>query len=327
MMMLKKFRCLALVIALVLVFVSCTTFAAKKPIKIVYGHILTMDHYNVKGDQYFKKLVEKNSKGQIIIDYYPASQLGSGTEQSQAVMSGAQQMFLGGVGVFAQTWPKIGTIELPYLIRDQEHYLKVASKLPSLLGRNEMASKLGVRILGVRLNSPRQLTTKFPVNKVEDINGLKLRLSETASWVACWKALGAIPTVIPMADLYTSLATGVVDAQENPFDTIYAAKLYEQVKYCALTSHIRGYYLVLINNGFWKKLTPKHQKIISAAAAKADQMMRKAALDGEEKYYQLLVKAGMKFTKPDLIPFRKKAKTVWSQFGDVELIKKIEAVK
>jgi tripartite ATP-independent transporter DctP family solute receptor len=326
-MMLKKFRCLALVMAIILIVVSSTTFAAKKPIKLVYGNVLATDHFSAKGDLYFKKLVEKNSKGQILVDYFPASQIGGNVEQTQAIRSGAQQMFFGGIGVFSQYWPAINTTELPYLYRDQEHYLKVGRKLASLLDREKMASKCGVRILGVRINAPRQLTTKFPVNKLEDIKGMKMRVSESALNLAFWKALGTVPTVIPAADTYTALATGTVDGQENPFDTIYTMKFYEQVKYCALTAHMRIFFIMLINNDCWNSLTKAQHKIIQDAADKSTKMVNKAALESEDEYKKLLAKAGMKFTNPDTAPFRERAKTVWSQFGDAELIKKIEAIK
>jgi tripartite ATP-independent transporter DctP family solute receptor len=326
-MMLKKSRCLVLVLALILVAVSCATFAAKKPIKLVYGNVLAIDHFSTKGDLYFKKLVEKNSKGQILVDYFPASQLGGNVEQTQAIRSGAQQMFFGGMGVFAQYLPKINTTELPYLYRDQTHYMKVGKNLASFLGRDELAVKCGVRILGVRINAPRHLTTKFPVNKLKDIKGLKIRVPESALYLAFWRALGAVPTVIPSSDTYTALATGTVDAQENPLDDIYSRKFYEQVKYCALTAHMRIFYSMLINNDCWNSLTAAQQKIVQDAADKSTEMVNKAAIVAEAKYKKLLAKEGVKFTTPDTTPFRERAKTIWGQFGDAELIKKIDAVK
>jgi TRAP-type C4-dicarboxylate transport system substrate-binding protein len=91
-MMFKKFRCLALGLALILVIVSGTTFAAKKPVKLIYGSVFEGDGCYGKGDAYFKKLVEKNSKGKILVELYPLCQLGSGAEMYQAVKTGAQQM-------------------------------------------------------------------------------------------------------------------------------------------------------------------------------------------------------------------------------------------
>jgi tripartite ATP-independent transporter DctP family solute receptor len=322
-MMLKKSRCLVLAMALILVFVSGTTFAAKKPIKLVYGHTFPSDHFYSDGDRYFKKLVEKNSKGQIVVDFFPANQLGSGNEELQGVRSGAQQMFLGGLGGI---WPKFLTFELPYLYRDDAHLIKVAKKINSLISPKELAAKTNLRILGVRLSLARHLTSKFPVKKLEDVKGLKIRVPENAMFVAFWKALGAIPTVMPGSDAYTALATGTVDAQENPFTDIIGWKFYEQTKYCALTGHILSLHFMVINNDFWNSLSARQRKILTAAAAKSFTKVQEARSQAEKEAHDYLVKAGMQFTKPNLTPFRERAKTVWGQHGDAGLIKKINAI-
>jgi tripartite ATP-independent transporter DctP family solute receptor len=327
MMMLKKFRCLAFVLALILVVVSCSTFAAVKPIKLVFGHIWTRDHFLCKGDIYFKELVEKNSKGKILIDYYPDSQLGNGMEQIQATKNGSQQINLAGPGSLTTYLPKLATFNLPYIYNDNKHILKVASKFTSLIDQNEWIAKIGTRILCVRPLPARHLTTKFPVNKLEDIKGIKMRVPEVPVSVALWKALGAVPTVIPGGETYTSLATGVVEAQENPFVDIYTRKFFEQTKYCALTSHVQELNMMMINNNCWNKLTKTQRKIIQDAADKSNQLVIKALDENVEEYKKMLTKEGMVFTTPNLTPFREKAKTIWSQFGDERLIKKIQAIK
>jgi tripartite ATP-independent transporter DctP family solute receptor len=325
--MLKKARCLVLAMVLVLVVVSCTTFASVKPIKIVYGTLSEPDHFFTKGDLYFKKLVEKNSNGRILVEVYPASQLGSITEMYQAVKTGSQQMVQGAGQTLATFWPKLATFDLPYLYRDNQHFINVMSKYTSLIDQDEMAAKTGMRVLGCRMRSFRQLTTKFPVNKLADIKGMKMRVPQSPVSVALWKALGTVPTVIPGSDIYTSLATGVVDAQENSLDAIFLAKFYEQAKYCALTSHLQETTLNLISNDFWNGLTSKQKKIIQDAMNKTNKQLIKTALEKTDEYYKSLVKLGMIFTKPDLAPFREKGKTIWKEFGDRDLIKKIQAIK
>jgi tripartite ATP-independent transporter DctP family solute receptor len=324
-MMLKKFRCLVLVMALILVFVSCTTFAAKKPIKLIMGSYFTGDHFYVRTDQYFKELVEKKSKGQILIDYFPSSQLGNHQEMMQAVKSGAQHLIAGGSPVWY--CPELNTLELPYLYRDEAHLKKVASKFTSLINQKDFLAKTGTHILGTRLISARNLCTKFPVNKLEDIKGLKVRVPQSPMFLAMWKALGAIPTVISGSEQYTALATGVVDAAENPYPDIYMWKYYEILKYCALTEHIRSIYVVLINNNYWNSLTAAQQRIIKNATDKSGEYCERLRKEDEAKYKKILADAGMKFTTPDRAPFREKARVIWGQFGNAELIKKIDALK
>jgi tripartite ATP-independent transporter DctP family solute receptor len=326
MMMLKKCRCL--VLAMILVFVSCTTFAAaKKPIKLVYGHILPVDHYFCKGDQYFKELVEKNSRGRIIVDFYPASQLGSGLEQALAVSSGAQQMTCNGSGAYAQSLPKFVTLELPYLFRNEDHYLKVTRKLTSIINQKELATKLGVRILGARLQPPRHVSSNTPINKIEDMKGLKIRVPENASWAAFFRACGAIPISMPVADVYTALASGTIDGLEHPLDNFCFLKFYEQQKYIAQTGHIMNHFLMFISSNFWNGLTKTQKKIIQDAVDKSDDMVNRMVIKNGEKYKKFLEKKGIKFTKPDVAPFIEKAKPILKEFGDAELIKKINAIK
>jgi tripartite ATP-independent transporter DctP family solute receptor len=324
-MMLKKFRCLALALALILVTVSCTTFAAVKPVKLVMGSIYPADHYYVEADKYFKNLVEKESKGKILIDYFPGGQLGGTSEMTQATKSGAQQLLF--TALPQQFWSKLMVFELPYIYRNETHQKKVADRLSSLIGEKEFATKTGMHILGVRLSSARHLVSRIPVYKLEDIKGLKVRVPENGMYLALWKALGAVPTSIPGPDTYTALATGTVDAAENPFPDIYSWKYHEQIKYCALTGHIMPIYALQINNKCWNTLTSKQRKILTKAAAKSSEYSETLRKESEKKYKNLLAKEGMKFTTPDTAPFREKARTIWGQYGADDLIKKIEAIK
>jgi tripartite ATP-independent transporter DctP family solute receptor len=325
--MLKSPRCLVLAMALIVAVVSCSTFAAKKTIKVVYGSVFDPPTYFCKSDVYFKNLVRKKSKGQISVELYPSSQLGPVPEMYQAIKSGAQQMTTSAIGEFIPFWPKYATYDLPYLYRDQKHLLKVAEKFTVLNDQEEMATKIGMRIIGMRIRPPRHLNTKFPVNKLEDIKGIKMRVPQSPVSLALWKALGTVPTVVPGAEIYTALATGVVDAQENPIDGYYISKFYEQAKYCALTAHKTELVPIVANNNWWKGLTAAQRKIIADAMDKSNRMAWKLAMESEEEAKKLLIKVGMKFTQPDLEPFREKAKVVWKEFGDEELIKKIQAIK
>ena len=85
--------------------------------------------------------------------------------------------------------------------------------------------------------------------------------------------------------------------------------------------------MMLINNSCWNSLSAAQKKIITGAAVKSNQIVIKAVAESEEEYKKILAKEGMLFTKPDLAPFREKAKTIWRQFGDEEILRKIEAIK
>jgi tripartite ATP-independent transporter DctP family solute receptor len=325
--MLKKFRCLALVMALILVVVSGTTFAAKKPIKVIYGSVFQTQEIYGKGALYFKELVEKESKGRILVQFYPNNQLGSQAEMNQATKIGAQHMVISSTGELVSLYSLLGTLDLPYLFRDKDHYSKVADKVSSIIDQGKMAAESGVRILSIVHRTPRQLITKFPVNKLEDIKGIKMRVPQVATSAALWNALGTVTTVIPGGEVYTALATGTVDALENTLESLYQSKCHEQTKYVAWTNHKREFMPIVVNAKWWKSLTAAQRNIITKAMSKSTKMTNALVWESEEQFKKILKKEGMKFTQPDVVPFREKAKTIWGQFGDAQLIKKVEAVK
>jgi tripartite ATP-independent transporter DctP family solute receptor len=317
-----------------MVFLAVATFAfagggqdSSKPIKLVYGNIYAADHFYAKADLHLKEQLEKNSNGELLLDYFPASQLGSEQEMLQATRTGGQQICQTTPGMLATFYPKLATLELPYLFRDQDHYLKALAQMSSLVDEKELVTNTGLYVLIARARAPRQLTSKFAVNKLEDIKGIKIRVSEVPIRIALWKAFGTIPTPLPMGDVYTALATGTIDAQENPLDTIHSASLYEQQKYVALTAHMRELQTLMINKDVWEGLTAAHKKILQDAASKSAEMANKSVLDADREFYGVLQGLGMQFTTPDLAPFVNQAKTIWGQFGDKDVIARIEGIK
>jgi tripartite ATP-independent transporter DctM subunit len=145
-------------------FVYCFLYyiCGKKPIKLVFGAPYAADHYCSKYDLMFKDLVEKQTKGQIIVDFYPALQLGTVPEELQAIKMGSQQMFATSPGNIVTFLPKMATFDLPYIYRDQDHHKKVAKNFATLIDQDEFVAKLGARVLGYYIDAPRNLTSNVP---------------------------------------------------------------------------------------------------------------------------------------------------------------------
>jgi tripartite ATP-independent transporter DctP family solute receptor len=305
---------------------SGASHAADKPVKWTFGDVYAADHAYTKSDKSFVEDVKKASNGQISIDYYENGQLGSEREMLEATRAGGQQLAQTSPGTLATLSPRVGTLELPYLFRDRDHYYKSMGVALSLLGE-DLVAQTGLRVLTWRERTPRELTTNIPVTKLEDIKGLKIRVAEVPVRVALWKALGTNPTPLPMTEVYTSLATGAIDAQENPLDTIYSAKLYEQQKYVTLTDHMREIILILVNEKAWKALTPAQQKLIREAADRSSEMANKLVHEDEQGCATKLKAAGIKINTIDKRPFMERAMTIWPQFGEKEIYERIQAIK
>src|SRR6202023_101996 len=113
-------------------------------------------------------------------------------------------------------------------------------------------------------NGFRQITTSTkPIVTPADLQGMKIRVPVSALWTSLFKSLGASPTGINFAEVYSALQTKLVDGQENPLAIIYAAKLYEVQKYCSLTNHMWDGWWFLANKAAWDKVPATIQEIVA----------------------------------------------------------------
>src|SRR5208283_4145826 len=155
-----------------------------------------------------------------------------------------------------------------------------------------LAEKIGFRVVhNCYDHGFREITTRTrPIEKPEDLKGLKIRLPVAPYLIALFQHLGASPTPINFGEVYSALQTGLVDGQENPLILIDTAKLYEVQKYCSMTNHIWVGLHVSFNIGAWKRLSPDLQELThkhfsaAAMAQRADwQVMDKTEVDKMKK--------------------------------------------
>ena len=154
-------------------------------------------------------------------------------------------------------------------------------------------------------NGFRQVTTSTkPVTQPGDLQGLKIRVPVSALWTSLFRSLGAAPTGINFAEVYSALQTRVVDGQENPPAIISAAKLYEVQKYCSLTNHMWDGWWFLVNRRVWAQVPRDVQETVSrtinaeAVAERAEVARQNEALRND------LAAKGLVFNEVDPAPFR-----------------------
>ena len=96
----------------------------------------------------------------------------------------------------------------------------------------------GFELIGFFDQGMRQMTSNIKVQSPDDMQGQKIRVMENQLHISIWQALGANPTPMAFSEVYMALQQGTIDAQENPFEVIYANRLYEQQDYVILTNHL-----------------------------------------------------------------------------------------
>jgi TRAP-type C4-dicarboxylate transport system substrate-binding protein len=154
----------------------------------------------------------------------------------------------------------------------------------------------------------RHLTSNTPINTVDDLKGVKIRMGQSKPFIDAFSQLGAVVVPIALPELFTSLKLGVVSASDGPFDQIYTFKLQEAQKNLAIIGHLYATSLWLMNGEAYRKLSSKQREVIDQAAREALAYGNELSAQSEEALLGKLKEAGMQVTKPDYAPFMAKAK-------------------
>jgi len=205
--------------------------------------------------------------------------------------------------------PAWSIVTSAYLFRDAGHLKKVfASDVGQQL--KKMASdQLGVHILGPTYFGARHVGLKpsKKISKPEDLAGIKLRMPGGDAWQFLGQALGANPTPMAYAEVYTGLQTGAIDGQDNPLPNVQNMKFYEVMSQVALTSHLVGFDVLAVSNKVWNAMSPDKQAAFQAAADKAIEWSTQEHLKKEAELATFFKEKGLDVYTPDLKAFREYA--------------------
>ncbi len=284
-----------------------TAGAAPKKIQLASAYEPT--HICAKSAVKFKELVDKGSNGELVVELFLAGVMGSEEEITESVSIGAVQMQSGG-GLPIKTFaPKYYFLDSPYVIKDWAHYQRVFWDSPlGAAAREQIAKKGNTMYLGVLYRGMRQFTSNKPIITPKDLKGIKLRLPQLPTWIAVWKAVGALPVPVALTELFSALQTGVADASEGDVSQIHSFHLNEVQKYLSMTSHLVQTGALTINKRFYDSLTPDQQALVTKAAKDACKWGSDQILSGEQDLIADLEKKGMKVVIPEADAFREKAK-------------------
>lgn len=291
-----------------------TADAPKKAKVLRVGHTLTDDsHYGV-GLAKFAELVKAKSNGTLEVQVFGNAKLGSERDLIEGVSMGTIEMTLSSTGPLPSFSTKFMVFDLPFIAQDRAKLYKV---LDGVTGEDMLKSLSAKGIKGLVFfeNGFRHITnSKRPINKPEDLVGLKIRLMENPVHMATFKAYGANPLPMPFGELFTAMQQKTVDGQENPLILIKTSKFYEVQKHLAISGHFYSPAVLLVNDKLYKSLTPAEQKALMDAAKESRDFERKFIADGETKMIDELKKAGMEVTYPDKALFKKAAESVYKEF-------------
>ncbi len=227
-----------------------------------------------------------------------------GTELT-SIQRGNLEMGLIAPQSISEQIPEWSIVTSAYLFSDADHLKAtfnsdVGSKLLKL------TEDAGIHVLAPVYFGTRQvnLAPKKKVMKPEDLKGITLRMPGGDAWQFLGESIGANPTPLAYAEVYTALQTGAIDGQDNPLPNDYNMKFYEVTSQIVLTGHLVGFDVLAISAKLWKSFTPEQQKALQSAVDTAIDKSTKQHLDREAELVQFFKDEGLQVYEPDRIAFR-----------------------
>ncbi len=253
--------------------------------------------------------------------HYNSTLFAQGTEL-EAISRGNAEMSIASAQELAQFFPEFSIFATGYVHQDAAHQVAVFNDPLMEPFKQKAEEELGVKLLSVmylgrRHVNLRQSKDELTVTTPADLAGVNLRMPGTDAWQYLGKALGASPTPMAFAEVYTALSTGAVDGQDNPLPTVVDMKFYEVTKQIALTSHLVDLNYIAFSKEVWDKMTPEQQAIVQKAADDAAEAGRQKQLQLEGELVAFLEEQGLAVYEPDLAAFREhvQAQYVGSEFA------------
>lgn len=264
-----KFVRRTLVLAAAAAAVCASGLAAAQDIKprlIRFGYGLNEDSNQGRAAKLFAQQVEKASGGKMRVRAIGAAALGPDKQMQQALIGGAQEMMVGSTATLVGITKEMALWDTPFLFNDVK---EADAVLDGPVGQKVMDKLQAKGLVGLVYweNGFRNLTNNArPVAKLEDLNGIKLRVMQNNVYLDSFKLLGANAVPLPFSELFSALETKTVDGQENPFNTVVSSKFYEVQKYLSVTNHVYSPWIVTVSKKWWDQLSKAEQKILQDAA-------------------------------------------------------------
>ena len=296
-----------------LMFSSAVTFAADYSIKLAYE--------NNPGEPFdlamreWARLFGEKTKGKGEMKVFPSSMLGSKKDLMEQMKLGSGIITLADGGFFADYVPDFGIMIGPYLGKDYEDVLKL-TKTPWFADLSTQLEGKGFKILTSWLYGTRHMVSKKPVNTPADLKRLKIRVPNNRIQINSLKTMGAMPTPMPLGEVYPALTTGVIDGAENPIPVLYGQKHHEPAKYLVLSGHLDMITQCFIGAAYFKKLPADIQKALIESGDEAGVFMMKTTLAAEKDVIEKMKKEGVTVMEVDKAAFREAAKDTYKHFPE-----------
>lgn len=284
-------------------------------VTLTYAEVNPLDTIVGQTGEAFKEKVEELSNGEIQIDIQASGVLGAENDVLDEMLGGGGTVDISRISAFSLTsygGEKSSLLSLPFTFVDRDHYWNFAtSELAEEFLQEPYENGTGVRGLFYGEEGFRHFFTVDEVEDIDDLSGMKLRVSNDPVMNGLVQGLNAAPTVVSFGELYSALQTGVVDGAEQPIAN-YASNAFQEVApNLILNGHTIGAIQVVISDAAWEALSEEHQEILMEAGEYASEYNREVSEGMEEEVLQQLIDEGVNVVEvEDIEPWQEAVESV-----------------
>ncbi|GAB3379704.1 TRAP transporter substrate-binding protein [Azotobacter armeniacus] len=276
------------------------------------------------------KKLEQATDGELKVQMFAGGVLGTEKAVIEQTQLGAVQLARISLGVVGPVVPDVNVFNLPFVFRDEAHMRKVIDgEIGQEILDKVTNSNFNLVALGWMDGGTRNLYTKKPVRRIEDLKGMKIRMQGNPLFLDAMNAMGGNGISMDAGEIFSALQTGVIDGAENNPPTMFSHNHYKVAPYYSLTGHLMVPELLVMSKRTWNKLEPEQQALLKKFAREA-QMEERELWDAKvTESVAGLKAAGVELIEVDQKPFREATAGVRAQYGKpyAELVQRIEAVQ
>lgn len=265
---------------------------------------------------HWKEDLEKRSNGEITLELYPSSQLGSKKDVTEQAIMGLNVITITDVGFMADYDPDLGVLFGPFLTDDPTKLLKIYDGDWFKKKAEELKAKGVHVVLPNYLYGVRHLITKKPVRTPDDLKGMKIRVPNNAMQIKIFEAMGATPTPMPLGETFPALAQGVIDGVENPIAVLYGQKFHEEAKHLSMIGYLTNTAMFVGGEAFFSTLPEEQLKLIHETAYDAGLYSQKLTIDLDKQMVEKMKQAGVEVIEVEKAPFKALTEKVYTEFPE-----------
>jgi TRAP-type transport system periplasmic protein len=321
----RKLTALAAISVIVCGLAATADAAPDKVFKV--AHVFNTDHPVHISLVKANELLKQKTNGKFELRIFPSGTYANYKDAIQAVKTGVLELCP--LDTAIDYYPESGVLLSAYTFRDYDHWKKFKNSTVYNELLETIGAKVGVKQLALYQFGFRHATTKaVKATTPDDFKNLKMRVVNFAPYPEAATVLNSRGTPLPIGDVYMALASGVADAQENPFTQILTMKFFEVQKYLILTGHMLATSGTIMSKKAWDGLSADERKIFEEVFRFEAEDIDQQVIEGDAKLLAELKAKGMEVVDVDKAPFMARVPLVLAKYPEFKaLYEKIQAIK